>query len=230
MSNGEKGDSGVGDLLGAAEVILAFVQVMQGAHGDNKGGLTWQSDEARYPGDLARVGEAKDQTVVAVEFVSRIDFMIGLGGQKADVEPSSTIMAISGSYSRSSDELTETNRVMANTRFVVSHTTLDSDADASLSFHANALDTPEGSADDPRIRWECTGAFDPYMQSPGFFDIQYRLVFEQDQHGDIRLIHHEFPHYSAPEDGGWRGGAWIEEGKAAWPQVQVYWSNFPDLS
>jgi hypothetical protein len=152
-------------------VALAGLGIIQDRISYSTGGLQYNSDQISYPNDLRRVGRREPIARTIAEFRS-----IGL------FSDNKTVFKLHGDFSDSYEDANETNRVMANVY-------IDLDDSSSydysfLSFRAVALQTPYGTPEDPRIRFVCSGRFNP----AGVGDCNYRVVLEIDQHGDANCI------------------------------------------
>jgi hypothetical protein len=147
--------------VGAVEVagaVLAGMSVVQDRIQNSQGGLTYTSDQITYPRDLERVVGVESRSLPVAEFNQPL----------AMFTDTQTIFYLHGDFGRG---------VMANVYIDVEDTTTYSTS--LLSFSAKALQTPYGTPEDPRIRFVCTGRFDP----AGFGDCGYRVVLEVDQTG-----------------------------------------------
>jgi hypothetical protein len=160
-----------------AEVVLAGVSVVQSAVQSAEGGLSFTSDQLTYPDKLERVGDAQTMETQAAHLWS-VGYFVN----------NNTVIKLYGEFSNSNEPATPSNRVMANVRLGVDATTTYSQS--ALSFSANALNTPYGTAEDPRIRFECTGRFDP----AGVGDCGFRVIIEIDTHAYVQLIDADFTH------------------------------------
>jgi hypothetical protein len=158
--------SGVEESANVAQAVLGAISLGAQVSGSS-GGLTWSSDQITYPKDLQSVGKATQVDVHAAEFT---------GGA---VTESRTVFNMKGSFSHNPP-------VMANVHFYEAESTTYSES--SLTFQAKAMTTPYGPADDPKIRFECSGRFDPL--GPG--DVEFNITLEVDSWGSCYVV--DSPH------------------------------------
>jgi hypothetical protein len=93
-----------------------------------------------------------------------------------------TKFVLHGDFSDSSEPAVSGNRVMANVYIDLDNTTTYYKSE--LGFKCIGLQKPYGTPDDPRLRFVCTGRFDP--AGPG--DLSYRAVLEVNQHGKVNCV------------------------------------------
>ena len=168
---------------GVASAVFGAVGLVQNQVNTATGGLTYSSDQITYPNGLPRVGNATAVNKKVAEFSS-----------PGVISSSKTVFNLHGDFSNSNNppsaDSPPNNRFMANVYIDMDNTTTYSggSSGSTLSFSARALTTPYGTPADPRIRFVCTGRFDPV--GPG--DVQYRVVLEVDQFGNANVIEHQF--------------------------------------
>jgi hypothetical protein len=144
--------------LSALGIIPSFVKVT--------GELSYDSDQITYPKDLPRVAKTKSMERTVASFRSYGLF----SNNKTDFK-------LYGEFSSDPE-----SPIMANVYFSLDNTTEYSYS--ALSFSAKALATPYGTPEDPRIRFVCTGRFDP----AGKGDCRYRVVIEINKYGHATCI------------------------------------------
>ena len=162
---------GAAGALEAAGVALSGVSVVQDRLASTQGGLSYSSDQITYPRDLERVGATKPVNRTVATFTSI--------GMFTDNE---TEFSLHGDFSDSYETATTSNRTMANVYIEIENTTTYSQS--LLTFSARALATPYGTPQDPKIRFVCTGRFDP----AGSGDCSYYVVLEINQHGHAHAV------------------------------------------
>lgn len=173
---------------GVASAVFGAIGLVQNQVNTATGGLTYSSDQITYPNGLPRVGRATPINKPLAHFFSP--------GALIDND---TQLNLHGDFSNSSDPVNSenppTNRFMANVYIDMESTSTYSGgtSGSTLSFAARALTTPYGTPADPKVRFVCTGRFDPV--GPG--DVQYRVVVEIDQFANITIIEHRFTNDSA---------------------------------
>lgn len=169
----------------SVEIALSALSVVQGAQsGDN-----WQADEVTYPAglDFTRATQLNTLEIPFAYFEYNIAQLFGEDANRAKI-----YFTLHGEFSQSSDEAFGTddqpeiaaNRVMKNCHVRLSSFESPTRALDAFSLQADALDTPYGSADDPRIRWYVHGRFDP----ASFGDVDYSATLELDQRGNLTLV------------------------------------------
>jgi hypothetical protein len=154
--------TGAESAVGVGEVLAAIAIVQQGAQ--TAGGLVWQTDEITYPKSTASASGTESLDYQAAHFYAPGNF--------TDCD---TYFVAKGDFSVDPP-------ILANVRIMLSTTTTYSSS--SLSFTAKALDTAFGTPQDPRVRFECTGRFDP--AGPG--DASYDVVLEVNRSGEVHVI------------------------------------------
>ena len=167
------------------EIALSALSVVQGAQaGDN-----WQGDEVTYPAglDFTRATDLNTLEIPFAYFEYNVAQLIGEDANRAKI-----YFTLHGEFSQSSAEAVGSddqpeiavNRVMKNCHIRLSSFESPTRAFDAFSLQADALDTPYGSADDPRVRWHVHGRFDP----ASFGDVDYSATLELDQQGNLTLI------------------------------------------
>lgn len=151
--------------FGVGEALTA-VGILQSQVSAKSGGLTYDSDQITYPEELKMTGNAVSQSCGAAHFFS--------AGALFDND---TEFWVFGDFDASPK-----NPILANVRLNLKRTT--SYSESSLSFSAKALKTAFGTPDDPKIRFECFGRFDP--AGPG--DCSYRAVIEVDKWCTVKCV------------------------------------------
>ncbi len=154
-----------------AGLVLGGISIVQAAIQGSQGGLSYTSDQITYPRELERVGNARSKSETAAYFFS--------AGMFTDNE---TRFKVHGDFSDSYERANRSNRVMANVYIDLDETT--SYSQSLLTFNARALQTPYGTPEDPKVRFVCSGRFDP--AGPG--DCSYRVVLEVDQHCKVNTV------------------------------------------
>jgi len=154
-----------------AGLVLGGTSIVQAAIQGSQGGLSYSSDQITYPRELERVGDARAKSERAAYF-----FSVGM------FFDNKTRFKVHGDFSDSREPANRSNRVMANVYIDLDETT--SYSQSLLTFNARALQTPYGTPEDPKVRFVCTGRFDP--AGPG--DCSYRVVLEVDQHCNVEAV------------------------------------------
>lgn len=154
-----------------AAVVLGGIGIVQTAIQGSQGGLSYTSDQITYPKELERVGSAESRSSDAAYFFSSGIFT-----------DNKTRFRVHGDFSDSYEQPNRSNRVMANVYIDLAETTTYSQS--LLTFNARALQTPYGTPEDPKVRFVCSGRFDP--AGPG--DCSYRVVLEIDQHCTVNAV------------------------------------------
>jgi len=157
--------------IGVAGLVLGGISIVQAAIQGSQGGLSYSSDQITYPRELERVGDARAKSREAAYFFSAGIFF-----------NNETSFKVHGDFSDSYEPANRSNRVMANVYIDLDETT--SYSQSLLTFNARALQTPYGTPEDPKVRFVCTGRFDP--AGPG--DCSYRVVLEVDQHCYVKAV------------------------------------------
>jgi hypothetical protein len=175
-------DGGVTTALAAAEVGLAALGIIQNQVSSSNGGLSYTSDQVTYPKDLNMVpGSTTPIDTTIATFASE-------GWFTADHD---TQFNLKGDFGLG---------IMANVRIDLEGTTSYSKSD--LNFNAKALQTPYGTLADPRIRFVCSGKFDPV----GFGDCSYSSTLEINQFGKIKVLENRITNGEGYLFGGIGGG------------------------
>lgn len=164
-------DDGGGFVLKALSFVKDFVSKGQG-------GLTYISDQVKYPGDLAQV---PDDAVLKTQQVAYIH---KLGSLYASDDITFFVHGNFRAYSQSieDDPNSIVMPVLANV-----YVDLEDSQKAELTeleIHFTALETPYGTAQDPRIRFLCEGHYDP----AGSGDARFRAVVEIDQNANVNCV------------------------------------------
>jgi hypothetical protein len=160
-----------GGATAAAGLALAGLGLVQNQVNQNADGLSYSSDQVTYPKDLQRVGETR-----------RVDKTIARFRSYGAFSDNVTDFNLYGDFSKSYEKANETNRTMANVYIDLANTS--SYYSSRLTFQAKALQTPYGTPENPKIRFVCSGRFDP----AGIGDCNYRVVVEIDQHGNATCV------------------------------------------
>lgn len=152
-----------GATAGVIGAGLAAVGILQNQVNYTSNNLTYSSDQVTYPKDLPMVpGSTKSiKTEIAHFFSSGLAF------------DNDTTFNLCGDFGP---------KTMANVRIELANTTTY--YTSALSFTAKALQTPYGTPEDPKIRFTCSGRFDP----AGIGDCSYYVVLEVDQNGVVTPI------------------------------------------
>lgn len=147
-------------VVGAGLAALGILQNQVNNPGNN---LSYSSDQVTYPKDLSMVpGSTKFIKQEIAHFFSY-----------GAVVDNDTTFNLCGDFGKG---------IMANVRIELGKTTTY--YTSALSFTAKALQTPYGSVEDPKIRFTCSGRFDP----AGLGDCSYYVVLEIDQNGMVTPI------------------------------------------
>jgi hypothetical protein len=160
-----------GATAAAAGLGLAGLGLLQNQVNNPGEGLSYTSDQVTYPKELQRVGQTTRVNKTIARFRS-------FGAFSDNV----TDFNLDGEFSKSYEKNNGTNRTMANVNIDLANTT--SYSSSRLTFQAKALQTPYGTPENPKIRFVCSGRFDPV----GIGDCNYRVVLEIDQHGNAYCI------------------------------------------
>ncbi len=156
-----------------AGLILGGIAIIQSQVNAVSGGLSYSSDQITYPSGLASPMPASSKTIN-----KRVASFFSAGV----FSNNDTSFNLHGDFSNSFENATAANRFMANVYIDLEDTTEYSKSD--LSFNAKALQTAYGTAENPKIRFVCSGRFDP--TGPG--DCRYRFTLEVDQYGSTTVI------------------------------------------
>jgi hypothetical protein len=153
-----------------AGLVLGAVAIVQSQVNASNGGLTYSSDQITYPKDASRIEGLVHKEYDIARFLSTGTFV-----------DNDTTFRLYGDFT-AHDEETPT---MANVYIDLAKTTTY--YTSALTFKAVALQTAYGSASDPRIRFVCSGRFDPAGQG----DTTYRVVIEIDKMGRSSVVSKE---------------------------------------
>lgn len=150
----------------AAGLVMGAVSLADGVP-LTKGGLSYQCDQLSFPADQQPVSkEAHSVSVRAAEFLSK--------GRFSD---NHTVFNLHGDFGQG---------VLSNVHIDLDETTTYFRSE--LSFRATGMNVAYGTADDPRLRFVCTGRFDPV----GRGDATFRAVLEVDRGGNVYCIESKF--------------------------------------
>jgi hypothetical protein len=162
---------------GETELVLKGISIVKDVISKGQGGVSYTSDQITYPHDLERVDE---------DVVSKMNAVASIGKTGALFSDAISFY-VHGEF-RAYDQPIENDPnslvmpVMANV-----YVDLQSSEKATLTeleIHFTALQTPFGTADDPRIRFLCEGHYDP----AGTGDTRFRAVVEIDQNAKVNVI------------------------------------------
>jgi hypothetical protein len=152
-------------------LALSGLGIVQNQVNGSQGGLNYTSDQITYPNGLQTTGDAKGKTIQAAKFFSSGAF-----------SNNETKFCVHGYFGQKDKEGRPT---LANVYIDLEETTsYTSPGGSLLSFNARAEQTPVGTPNNPRIRFVCSGRFDP----AGVGDCSYRVVLEIDQYGSVKVI------------------------------------------
>lgn len=164
-----------------AGLVMGGLGLLQGQVNVTQGELKFSSAQLQYPKEQERVGpDLKHVNKLAAEFYAEGTFI-----------DNKTKIFLRGEFSDSYAPATEQNRVMSNVYLDIESTTTYSKSE--LSFTAVGLDTPYGTAKDPKVRFACAGHFDPVGEG----DVGYRALLEIDQHANVNCIEFSLTHGEA---------------------------------
>jgi hypothetical protein len=165
-------------VIGVIGLVMGGVAIAQSQANNVVGNLTYDCDQMSYPDavDIAGV-DLKPKHRKAAEFFSK--------GVWSD---NHTIFKLHGDFSDTDEPVKSdkdgrvTNRILKNVYIDLATTTTYDKSD--LSFKAKGLKNPYGKPEDPRLRFVCSGRFNPL----GSGDCVYRAVLEVDQHGNVNCL------------------------------------------
>lgn len=159
-----------GATAAATGLALAGLGLVQNQVNTAQGNLSYSSDQITYPKDLNLVeSTARPIAQKAAYFFSPGAF-----------SDNKTTFMLHGNFSDRSG-----SPVMANVYIDLDETTTYSHS--ALSFNAKAHQTPYGTPENPKIRFTCTGRFDP----AGIGDCSYRVVLEVNKYGHVSCVEHK---------------------------------------
>jgi hypothetical protein len=154
--------STIGAGIGAVNVGQSLIQ-------NQRGGLSYSSEQLTYPKDKKQI--SKDMPTVKTQ--------VAHFRSSGYVSDNDTTFAIIGDFGEDMDEKGNSTPFMANVFIDLGKTTTY--YESKLSFNARGLQTAFGSAKDPRIRFSCTGEFDPAGPGHCF----YQALIEVNRHGSV---------------------------------------------
>jgi hypothetical protein len=164
-----------GGASAAVGLALSGLAIAQSQINGVAGGLSYKSDQVTYPNGLSQVpATAREIEGQAAEFYSYGTFV--------DNKTKFKLHGTFGTKTEKTPQGEQTTPVMANVYIDLAETTSYSKSE--LSFEAKAMSTPYGTPTNPKIRFVCSGRFDP----AGFGDCNYRVVLEVDKHGNVACI------------------------------------------
>lgn len=158
--------------------VMKMVSVLKDMSSASQSGVSYTSDVATYPHDLAQVPEDAYAGQQAVLFVHKQGY--------AYHDDQITFM-VSGNF-RAYDQLIEgdphsiTMPVLANVGVHLEQVKKAGLTTLEVGFAA--YPTPYGTPEDPRIRFHCEGHYDP----AGSGDTRFAAVVEVDQHANVNVI------------------------------------------
>lgn len=156
--------------IAAAGVAFAGVGLVQNQINGSQGGLTYSSDQLTYGEGERTVGRARHVSRQAARF-----FSAGL------IFNNATTFKLHGEFGQGQDGKPRMFNVYID---LDETTTYAAQGGSALSFSARGLQTPYGTPEDPRLRFVCSGRFDP----AGLGDCAYRVVLEVDKGGFVSVV------------------------------------------
>ncbi len=161
-----------------AGLTLEGISLVKDIISSNEGGIGYKSDQITYPAGLSYVPEDANPQTPAVFSVGK------LGSLFHDDAILFTLRGNFRAYEQTiiDDPNSILTPVMANV--YVQLETSSKSSFSSLEVQFTALQTPYGSAEDPRIRFNVAGRFDP----AGTGDTLFHGVIEIDAQANVNLI------------------------------------------
>jgi hypothetical protein len=159
---------------------LAALGIIQNQVNASNGGLNYSSDQVTYPKDLNMVpGETRSVNKEIAYFFSAGGFI-----------DNKTKFNLCGDFGENT---------MANVRIELAETT--SYYTSALSFTAKALQTPYGTKENPKIRFVCSGRFDP----AGIGDCSYSVILEVNDMAMVKVIERQITNGKGDLSPSWGG-------------------------
>jgi hypothetical protein len=165
-------------MVEGADIVLKEVEVLSKMSSRAQDGIVWSSQQITYPRDLGRVDD---------DVFPRTQLVLSIFNNSPFFEDDEIEFYVKGDF-RAYEQLilndpnSIVTPVMANVRIELDSVKKSGSTKLDVSF--TALETSFGTAEDPRIRFECNGHYDP----AGDGDTKFNAMIEIDQQANVTVV------------------------------------------
>jgi hypothetical protein len=165
-------------MVEGTDVVLKGVEVLSKMSSRDQDGIIWSTQHITYPRGLDRVDD---------DVFSRMQLVLSIFNSSPFFESDDIAFYMKGEF-RAYEQLilndpnSIVTPVMANVR--IEPVRIQKSGSTKLDISFTALETSFGTAEDPRIRFECNGHYDP----AGTGDTTFNALIEIDQQANVTVV------------------------------------------